>query len=434
MKHWAMLLTLFSITSVCLADSQQAPLPPLAVTALFAPVLPDAQNPALAAGKQINGENLESYRQWLDEPLQSLIKKGELTITLGPRLDFPTHPNYVEATEKHAGSTRIGEQPGELIGYHSGRPFSEELSSDDPHSGLKAAWNMRYTYAPDETETTSFIWHYRDMEKAKIERTLKMYGSILRYNHRHTTPPLPQLKHNPANLYSALYLRVSYPQDIRNTQLLIHRNEDDAKQEQAWLYMSSQRRVRRLATGQKTDAFLGSDIMIEDFLGYNGRIMDMDWKFIGTDYVLLPMYARNQLPQNAGKDSLEAIPFSGQGTCFPEVTWQLRKVYRVEAYPKDASHPLQKRHYLIDAATFTPALGRIYDKAGRLWKLSIVAMSHSAYHKPENQSWQGVITDAVSMIDLQARHCTTLQLESRMAAKPLKIQSFTPQYLRSMGR
>jgi len=30
-----------------------------------------------------------------------------------------------------------------------------------------------------------------------------------------------------------------------------------------------------LPSGQSTDAFLGSDIMIEDFLGYNGRIMDM---------------------------------------------------------------------------------------------------------------------------------------------------------------
>lgn len=46
--------------------------------------------------------------------------------------------------------------------------------------------------------------------------------------------------------------------------------EDDTAPEQAWMYLNTQRRVRRIATGQKTDAFLGSDIMIEDFLGYKG--------------------------------------------------------------------------------------------------------------------------------------------------------------------
>ncbi|MEW8549000.1 MAG: hypothetical protein AB2533_00970, partial [Candidatus Thiodiazotropha endolucinida] len=31
-----------------------------------------------------------------------------------------------------------------------------------------------------------------------------------------------------------------------------------------------------MASGQVTDAFLGSDVMIEDFEGYNGRINDME--------------------------------------------------------------------------------------------------------------------------------------------------------------
>ena len=41
---------------------------------------------------------------------------------------------------------------------------------------------------------------------------------------------------------------------------------------QGELFDLRRRRVRRLAVGQITDAFLGTDAMIEDFEGYNGRI------------------------------------------------------------------------------------------------------------------------------------------------------------------
>ena len=72
------------------------------------------------------------------------------------------------------------------------------------------------------------------------------------------------------------------PQDLKDTQLLIQRNEDDLKLDDAYLYLGFQRRVRRLATGQTTDAFLGSDLMIEDFEGYNGRVSDMKWRYLGS--------------------------------------------------------------------------------------------------------------------------------------------------------
>ncbi|WP_279254140.1 DUF1329 domain-containing protein [Candidatus Seongchinamella marina] len=407
-----------------------------AVTGEFAPVLENADNPLLAAGATISHENVDQYASWLDEAVVESVRAKRFQITLGPKLHFPTHPRYFKATEDNLGATKIGREPGDLSDYIGGRPFTG-LDTEDPQAGIKAAWNMRYVYAPDETETARFIWRYRDMKKGKLERTLTMYGAILRYTHRHSHDPVPSLETNPSNLFSALYLRVSSPQDIRNTQLLIHRAEEDTEPEQAWMYLNTQRRVKRIGTGQKTDAFLGSDIMIEDFLGYNGRIVDMEWTYLGSEELLLPMYAHNQLDlaqQEPDKDGYRDIAFAGKGSCFPNVTWQLRKVHRLEAVPKDPSHPLSRRHYVIDAATFSPMLTRIYDRTGELWKLGISSVSHSGFHSPENELWQGVITDGVSMIDLQAEHCTTLTLKSRLAEKPLRPKSFTTSYLRQMGR
>lgn len=427
------LIFLLACTGVIGVAAQES----LELSAEFTPALRDGDNPLLKPGTAIGPDNLAQYAGWLDETVVDIVRAGDYRIVLGPRLDFPTHPRYVEATVRHAGEPDLDSEPGELSGYLAGRPFPT-LDAQDPQAGVKAAWNMRYGYAPDETETAHFIWRYRDMVKGKLERTLKMYGAILRYQHRTSHEPMPALEDNPAGLYSALYLRVDSPQDIRNTQLLIHRAEKDTAPEQAWLYLNTQRRVKRIATGQKTDAFLGSDIMIEDFLGYNGRIMDMEWTFLGSDEHLLPMYGHNQLAELEGEEASEGgfrdIVFSGTGECFPEVTWQLRKVYHVEAVPRDKRHPLSRRHYIIDAATFAPVLTRIYDRGGKLWKLGMAALSHSDYHRPDNKTWQGAITDGVSMIDLQARHCTTLNLNSRLAKNPLRHKTFNTSYLRQMGR
>ena len=96
----------------------------------------------------------------------------------------------------------------------------------------------------------------------------------MNFKHRVNQAPVPEITPNPSELFRSIYVVVLEPYDVVNTQLLIHRAEDDQKRDNSWLYLGFQRRVRRLATGQVTDSFLGSDIMIEDFEGYNGRVCD----------------------------------------------------------------------------------------------------------------------------------------------------------------
>ena len=296
---------------------------------------------------------------------------------------------------------------------------------------------MRYTYAYDSGEVTDFFWQYRNMHKEKIERTLSFYASSLRFMHRHVEEPLPALPRNPSKIYNALYLRVISPPDLRGTQLLIQRLEDDTKPEQVWLYLATHRRVRRLASGQTTDAFLGSDIMIEDFLGYNGRIKDQKWSYKGIEWVLLPYFNHNEMPLeevNNQPDGFMFVGFHGKADCFPNVTWQLRKAYVVEAAPYDERHPLSKRLFYVDAQTMQPAYGNIFDRSGRLWKVAIAGYSHPDTHHPVNKGSGTPMIDVVSMIDLQAMHCTTLQFKARLPQKKLKETDFTVQALRAKGR
>ena len=397
-----------------------------------------ATNAQLKAGTVINKSSISHFSEFLTADITELINRGDFTITIGPYTHFETEPNYIKATENFSTTVTLGAGNGDIENYVAGRPFPGEPSTDDKRMGEKLIWNMRYGYAPDETETLSMTWLYKDMSEYEPERTIEMYGALMRFNHRHSNLEQVELNKNPAELFSALYLQVFYPPDISNTQLLTYTKEDDAAAEQAWMYFNTQRRVRRLATSQKTDAFLGSDIMIEDFLGYNGRIRDMQWKYVGTEEMLLPMYRYDSIPDDhfelSKKGQQKLVSFNGSGQCFPAVTWQPRKVYKIKATPVKDDHPIAYRIFYLDAATYAPALSQIYDRTGKLWKLGIVGIGDTQSRGKEYSNWIGTVTDTVSMIDVQARHCTTLQFKIRAPEKNLDPLKFTAQYLRSVGR
>lgn len=388
-------------------------------------------------GTVLDAANVAKYAEFIDTTLVDLIANGSFTIEVTESESIPNHPAFAAATEQYRGQTSLPSEPGILLNYISGRPFPQTPDVNDPRAGDKLAWNLRYNYAGDAGLVKPFYWQYRNMKNGKIERELSFAAMSLRFKHRVVMKPIPELPNNQSQIFNGLYLQVLDPSDIRNTQVLIHRLEDDTRQEEGWLYLGTQRRVRRLPTGQNTDSFLGSDIMIEDFLGYNGRLMDMEWRYIETRDVLLPFYRHNEIKlsdRSAGPDDFHFVDFGGKGGCFPQIKWQFRKAYLLEAVPKWNQHPLSKRLYYIDAETFSPAYGRLYDRNGKLWKFAVAAYSHPDYHLPENRDSHVPILDAVTMIDLQAEHCTTLQARTVVNTKENRAADFAVQALRTKGR
>ncbi|MBL4743830.1 MAG: DUF1329 domain-containing protein [Cycloclasticus sp.] len=384
----------------------------------------------------INAENVSQYSAFLDAPMVKLIKNNSVSILVGEHFDIPQNKVFLEQTEKYKGTANINASTGQLLNYKEGLPFSEEPSIDDPLAGLKIAWNMRYAYGGDTSIVDPFIWDYKDMKSGKIERTLRFVGKTLRYKHRTTLSPTPNLPRNPAAIFNGIYLLAKEPFDIKNTQLLVHRLEDDSARERSWLYLSVQRRVRRLPAGQTTDAFLGSDIMIEDFLGYNGRIKDMTWRYLGTKDVLTPFFRYDQIQHDEAADNgkYRFGEFHGQGSCFPNVPWQLRKTYLLEAVPTLAEHPISKRIFYIDAQTHIPVAARNYDRNNKIWRVSVAAFAHPEYHLEENKGSGVAIPALISMIDVQANHCTTLKMKTIINSKRVRQKDFTVQALRSKGK
>lgn len=429
-KHSFASMAVFLLASVGMAQAATE----ADITKSFSPyrsVIPSFAT--LTPGMTINKDNVDRFKEILDVGTLMLIKNGWYEIKTTPTISFDIAPKYVEATRVNLNKARLGGKPGELIGYAGGRPFPEEPQESDPRAGEKIAWNFRY--GAGETFTILPLqWKYRDLVTGKVDRALRLDVHAIKFKYRVETPPIPDILPNPSGLLAATYLMVREPADMKNTQLLVQRYDDDLKQDDAYMYFGFQRRVRRLATGQTTDAFLGSDVMIEDFGGYNAQVSEMKWTFNGTRNMLLPFYNHNELPlSDEYKDAsgFRYVGFTGQGGCFPDIRWQLRKVFVVTAVPLWVSHPVSRRVFLFDAQTNTIAVALIYDRKGELWKVALLGKSHPDQQLPENKGVGIPIDDSGTMIDVQARRCSTGQYKSQIDPKLNPSTLFQVQQLRS---
>lgn len=304
------------------------------------------------AGVRLDQSNIEDYERFVDPYLAEQIRSGKLYLDIREPFSLQPPAFYQAAIKEFSSSVSLGQNPGELIGYVAGTPFLQPPSINDERAGEKLAWNQCYSYGGDNALVLEMYWQYRNMRNGRIDRELAMSASRINFMHRVKMPPTPSFEGNTYGLQSALYLHVSDPADVAKTQLLMYAKENDRELEQAWMYILLMRRVRRVATQQKTDSFLGSDIMIEDFLGYSGRIMDMDGIYVGMKYLLLPMYRHDKISHSgrrARRYDYWFVDFYGPGKCFPKIHWQLRKVFILDVIPKRNDHPLSKRRFYIDA-------------------------------------------------------------------------------------
>ncbi|GAB2180129.1 hypothetical protein DLREEDagrD3_03520 [Denitratisoma sp. agr-D3] len=389
--------------------------------------------PGLSQGTVINKGNVARFKEILDIATYNLVEKGQLEIPVEQTQSIALHPNYIAATKKNANQVKLGAKPGTIEGYVAGRPFPIQPDKSDPRAGEKLAFNYKFSQiVGDSGRIFPFYWKYIDYASAKVERQMDFDFHFISLKHRTTQNPVNDIEPNPSNIYRGIYLKVLAPQDLKNTQLLIQRFDDDQKLDDSYLYLGFQRRVRRLATGQTTDSFLGSDLMIEDFEGYNGRVLDADWKYLETKTMLMPVYRHSEWKSLGPKDNdgFGMVTFHGQSNCFPNIPWSLRQVHVLESVPTNPSNPIGKRVMYMDAQGTVFPIILIYDKKGALWKRWMVGFSDSAYHVPINKNAGIMIYTSASMLDVQASHCTALELKmvSEPTANPPSM--FNVQYMR----
>jgi hypothetical protein len=189
------------------------------------------------------------------------------------------------------------------------------------------------------------------------------------------------------------------PFDIRSTAFVIYRYNDPFRSDDAWAYLPTLRRVRRISAEVKSDSLLGTDITLDDFYGYNGRVPDMEWKILGWKYIFCVDDPREQ----------SAHVYGPQGIT-PNENWEIRKMLVLERVPKNSRHPYSSAIMFVDPENYYVPFHVAFDRAGKLWKIFQWQWKWSETIPPPwnkyNTGVDTVVWQAVNCIDVQNQRGT----------------------------
>lgn len=388
-------------------------------------------------GLTLGAANLDDHALLLDPDLRRFIAGGMLELEIGQPIEFRPHPAYVEATSRFLGQPALGSQSGVLETYAQGRPFPAAPATSDAQAGTKAAWNMRYAWFGDSGLIPEMHWQLRDWASEKVEFEMTFRARSMRFMFRHVLEPVPFVDDNPQDAFGAFLLTAVDAGSYDDTQALVFVNRDESRPVNGWVYLPQLGRTQTLASFATGESMFGSDILPTDFLAYAGRLVDMDWRFVGTSYALLPFYRHDQArlsTRQARSGDYWHVDFGGRAGCFPQVAWQVRPVILLEGTARDATARVQRRLFTIDAQTYAPALWKAYRADGSLWKIALAAYAHPDSHLPANQESGAPILSAFSTIDIGTNRCTTVQLMTVVNSAEVEAADFDPGIMQSGGR
>lgn len=387
-------------------------------------------------GAVIASDNFERHAHLFDPDFGKFVEGGFASIEVGTPVSFLPHTAYASATRRYRDQARVSAGRGALENYVQGRPFAGRLDPADPASGEKAAWNMRYAWQGDSGLIPEMHWQLRDWRSEKIAFEMLFEARSMRFMFRHVQEPIPFVKKNPQDAWGAFRLTAVDAGSYDDTQALVFANRDESRDLNGWVYIPQLGRTQSLASFSTEESMFGSDILPTDFLVYSGRLVDMQWRYRGTTYMLLPMYRHDQITpadRKARGHDYWHVDFDGRAGCFPRIQWQLRPVVILEGQASDPSAPVQRRVFFLDAQTYLPALWKIYRDDGALWKFVINGLAHPNSHVPHNNESGAPVPTVFSTIDTRTNRCTTLQLFTLVNTDEVRPGDFDTAAMQSGG-
>ena len=295
------------------------------------------------------------------------VKKGIYTVNVVPTRPMKAPKYFDELTRKNAGLAKLtpaGHLPNAL--YKGGIPFPS-IDPKDPQAGTKLMWNYFWRYQGDD-----YIGEYDRFCFDKLGRRVDagVVVSIMRAVGRGIVPPTPSI---PGDEELEIFWMTinTYPRDASGTVTLARRPNDPDKYDTMWRFFPSVRRVRRLPSTERYAAMPPTDYILDDTLGFSGKVTHFTHKLMGEKKVLVPAH----LPPSPYK--LKMRP----GYPFPvDLDWELRdswvveQVARPDIYPKYA---YGKRVFTIDKENFGINSIIIYDRKGEYWKDTVFTYSEA---------------------------------------------------------
>lgn len=300
----------------------------------------------------VTSKNMAQYADKLSEGVKALLKKYPSSY----RLDvYPTHrtamtPQWVyDNTAKNAVNAKMKDDA--VTGAYGGIPFPI------PKNGLEAMWNHKLAWRGESWEAD--INQYQLTSDGKVVLTTD--GLI-----RQRMPYY--FKEGSEASFEGVFWEINLLNSgppIRAGEMVAGRQNIDEDKSQSYVYLTGQRRVRKLPNACcDTPTPASAGVMTFDELGvFAGTTARFNWKLVGKKEILIP-YNNNSFLQ--AKDSEVVAP---RHLNPDHVRWELHRVWVVEATLKDGQrHQAPKSTYYLDEDTWVATLGDRWDAKGDLWK------------------------------------------------------------------
>jgi hypothetical protein len=303
----------------------------------------------------INAKNMAQYADKLTEGVQALLKKYPDTYRLEV---YPTHrtaaaPDWVyENTFKNA--TRASMKGDLPTGAFGGIPFPM------PKSGEEVMWNHLLRW-----RGVSWLFDEQAFLSTADGKRVMLVDAVgdqqMPYYFKEGSPE----KWN-GEYWMIRLINAGPP--IRAGEAVTGRQNVDDDKTQSWVYLTGQRRTRKLPNSccdTPTPASAGI-AGFDDMEVWTGRIDRFDWKIIGKKEMYIP-YNSNRLMVPTKVDTV--LPVGAHHLNPDYVRWELHRVWVVEGNLRPGKrHQAPKGRYYIDEDTWNGVLGDRWDASGRLWK------------------------------------------------------------------
>lgn len=304
----------------------------------------------------VTAKNAEQYGEKLTDGAKAMLKKYPDSF----RIDvYKTHrtaaaPQWIyDNTFKNATRARL--EDGTPRGTYGGIPFPI------PKSGEEVMWNHILRWGGESVRYTG-NWYVLSSAGRAILASDTVNDQQFPYYYKEGTPE--QFEKGNGN-YWLVRIGTIGP-GIRAGEALLAHESVEANKLSTWVYMTGQRRVRKLPNAccdAPTPAAAGV-MSFDEIDTWTGRLDRFDWKVISKKEMFIPYNGNRFLQPKTDAEVLSSHHYNPD-----HMRWEAHRVWVVEASLKAGQrHQAAKSRYYCDEDTWMCILADRWDANGQLWK------------------------------------------------------------------
>jgi hypothetical protein len=303
----------------------------------------------------ITAKNVDEYADRLTDGTKALLQKyPEYRIDVYKTHRTAAAPQWVyDNTLKNATHAKLTNEIPE--GAYGGIPFPI------PKTGAEVIWNHQLRWRGSSWLFQAGLYQLTSEGKPVLVNDIVVDHQMPYYV---KDGSVEKFAANPEYWMARL---VSVGPPIRVGEAITARRQLNGDKDQAWVYLTGQRRVRKLPNPCcDVPAAPTAGVMNYDEIElFAGRIDRFDWKLVGKKEVYIP-YNGNRLLQP--KTDAEVI-----GKHYPNpdyMRWELHRVWVIDATLRAGQrHQEPKGRYYCDEDTWLCVLADRWDANGQLWRV-----------------------------------------------------------------